>query len=148
LNTGSSNSLLLPTIMLLASVFLAMVAVPSADIILQFMTTDGCGQVLHPTAKFQLWLIYLMLNCVLFVALILEFARPKAYWSAWVIATLPLSAYFVTAMTVGYLHHDFLTECDLLFPGEVTLRQLIFLGFIMTVVISIFRVVGRRKATL
>ena len=148
MNTRAGNDFRLPVIMLLASVFLAFPAIPSAEIILQLMTTDGCGRVLHPRAEFQLWLLSRAFYVALPVALALEFARPKAHFSAWVICAVPLSVYFLTAMTVGYLNDEFLRECDLLFPSAATYILLIFLGLIIAIGISVFRVMGRRRPTL
>ena len=81
--------------------------------VLRIMTTDGCGQILHPEALSLIRLLVSFLRWSLAVALFIELVAPKARWSAWALVSIPVVGFLVASSAVALLNADFLTACDI-----------------------------------
>ncbi|MBL9050263.1 MAG: hypothetical protein JNK19_09160 [Tabrizicola sp.] len=105
--------------MLFGSAFLILLPLQSSMRILQWMATDGCGQMLNKETHQAFFWLTMLLSLALLIAVGLEFVFPRARRSAWGIVAPPVAAYLLGVWAVSRLNVDFLTSCDSFFALDI-----------------------------
>lgn len=125
--------------MVLMSGWLLLVPFPISSTVLRLMVTDGCGQVLQSETLQTMNILSRVLQGSLIAALFVEILFPRASWSAWVLASLPIASFLMASGAIALPNADFLTRCDVLFLRPMTTLQVNILSVVVLGAISIKR---------